>query len=204
MASRKRAACPPASVPAFEKFKRQDVSHCSSEPAAAKRPSVADDVSAVPAPVRFVRSLAPDEEREWLSTTLCEAELTAALEGADACPKAVVACLRAIAQNLLCRVALVIDGKPHRLEELEAYVRTRDGAHADPFTHADERQYTFGKAYFHRVGSGYKGGTYKVCAPVHANVRKFCRQRSLECRAWTSRLDGPAVSPQASLCEQSL
>jgi len=34
--------------------------------------------------------------------------------------------------------------------------------HQDPFAHGDERQLSQRRWYFHRVGKGYKGGTYKV------------------------------------------
>jgi len=65
-----------------------------------------------------------------------------------------------IANNLLNKAILVINGKHHRFVEIEFYYK--NGAnHDDTFTHGDEIQRTSGKWYFHRMGNGYKGGSYK-------------------------------------------
>lgn len=37
----------------------------------------------------------------------------------------------------------------------------KDEAHFDSFTHADEQQKKNGQWYFHKMGKGYKGGSYK-------------------------------------------
>jgi len=65
----------------------------------------------------------------------------------------------AIAENLMNSYILDINGKPHRLSEIEFYLQ--DDNHPDTFTHCDELQKTHGKWYFHKVGKGYKGGSYK-------------------------------------------
>jgi len=54
---------------------------------------------------------------------------------------------------------MYIRGVPHRLTELEFYFC--GDKHQDVFTHQDELQKTSGNWYFHKSGSGYKGGSYK-------------------------------------------
>ncbi|KAL6054024.1 Methylpurine-DNA glycosylase (MPG) [Balamuthia mandrillaris] len=66
----------------------------------------------------------------------------------------------AIASRLLNETAMYINDKPHRFVEVEFYLKGPFN-HIDIFTHCDERQQTCGKWYFHRTGSGYKGGSYK-------------------------------------------
>jgi len=55
--------------------------------------------------------------------------------------------------------ALFINNIPHRLAELEFYFC--GDKHQDIFTHQDDLQSTSGNWYFHKVGTGYKGGSYK-------------------------------------------
>eukprot|EP01116_Phalansterium_solitarium_P020353 TRINITY_DN5987_c0_g1_i1.p1 TRINITY_DN5987_c0_g1~~TRINITY_DN5987_c0_g1_i1.p1 ORF type:complete len:324 (+),score=100.14 TRINITY_DN5987_c0_g1_i1:46-1017(+) len=64
-----------------------------------------------------------------------------------------------IADYLINQVTLVAGGQQHQIVELEFYW-TSD-AHRDPFTHGNEIQRQTGVWYFHRMGSGYKGGSYK-------------------------------------------
>jgi len=64
-----------------------------------------------------------------------------------------------IATTLMNNYILDIKGKAHRLAELEFYLN--DDNHKDAFTHGDEQQLTHGQWYFHKVGTGYKGGSYK-------------------------------------------
>jgi len=65
-----------------------------------------------------------------------------------------------IANNLLNKAVMVVNGVRHRLVEIEFYYKN-GGNHDDPFTHGDAVQLTSGKWYFHRMGNGYKGGSYK-------------------------------------------
>jgi len=64
-----------------------------------------------------------------------------------------------IADCLCNQTILEINGVSHRLAELEFYLK--DNNHHDTFTHCDEQQLTNGKWYFHKTGSGFKGGSYK-------------------------------------------
>jgi hypothetical protein len=64
-----------------------------------------------------------------------------------------------IADTLLNHTILDLNGKIYRLAEVEAYLK--DDAHYDTFTHCDEQQLKPGEWYFHKVGKGYKGGSYK-------------------------------------------
>jgi hypothetical protein len=64
-----------------------------------------------------------------------------------------------LASALMNDYILDVNGRPHRLAELEFYLK--DDNHPDTFTHCDELQLTHAKWYFHKVGKGYKGGSYK-------------------------------------------
>jgi len=66
---------------------------------------------------------------------------------------------QSIADTLMNSTILMIGGKEHRMAELEVYLK--DEAHFDTFTHADESQKVNGQWYFHKMGKGYKGGSYK-------------------------------------------
>ncbi len=77
----------------------------------------------------------------------------------DAAESAYPAAFAALADLLLDRAALHVQGVEHRFVEIEFYYRGR--AHLDEFTHGDPMQRRFGGWYFHRTGSGYRGGTYK-------------------------------------------
>lgn len=62
------------------------------------------------------------------------------------------------ARRLLRDTVLVCDGQPHRIREVELYLRCE--AHPDPFVHGHPLQARVGW-YFHRVGRSYRGGTFK-------------------------------------------
>lgn len=64
-----------------------------------------------------------------------------------------------IADLLLNRTTLYVQGAPHRFTEIEFYFK--GGKHQDKFTHCDIMQKDFGAWYFHRTGGEYRGGTYK-------------------------------------------
>jgi len=64
-----------------------------------------------------------------------------------------------IIDTLINRTILDINGKLHRLAELEIYLN--DTIHNDTFTHGDEQQKNPGQWYFHKMGKGFKGGSYK-------------------------------------------
>jgi hypothetical protein len=66
---------------------------------------------------------------------------------------------QSIADTLMNSTILMIGGKEHRLAELEFYLK--DDAHPDTFTHCDDQQKESGQWYFHKMGKGYKGGSYK-------------------------------------------
>eukprot|EP00013_Stygamoeba_regulata_P022577 CAMPEP_0177655732 /NCGR_PEP_ID=MMETSP0447-20121125/15145_1 /TAXON_ID=0 /ORGANISM="Stygamoeba regulata, Strain BSH-02190019" /LENGTH=337 /DNA_ID=CAMNT_0019159713 /DNA_START=45 /DNA_END=1055 /DNA_ORIENTATION=- len=67
-----------------------------------------------------------------------------------------------VASSLLNDFALRAGSRLYRLAEIEFYFTTPPEAHHDdPFTHCDELQNHLGYWYFHRTGSGYKGGSYK-------------------------------------------
>ena len=66
----------------------------------------------------------------------------------------------AFAATVLCRRELVAGDDRYRFLEVEIYCH---GSHLFPdvFAHGDEQQLTAGSFYFHKQGSGYKGGSYK-------------------------------------------
>ena len=64
-----------------------------------------------------------------------------------------------LAPLLLQRVVFCIGDSRYRIREVEFYFT--DDRHDDPFTHCSSIQESTGVWYFHRQGSGYKGGTYK-------------------------------------------
>lgn len=65
----------------------------------------------------------------------------------------------ALADRLLNRSRLVVNGRPHRLIEVEAYYHS--AAHPDPFAHRDPVQLHPGRWYFHRSRGAYRGGSFK-------------------------------------------
>lgn len=65
----------------------------------------------------------------------------------------------AIAQRLLGTCRLQVAGAPHRLVEIEFYFDSE--AHPDPFTHRHPEQARSGRWYFHRIGTSYRGGSFK-------------------------------------------
>ena len=64
-----------------------------------------------------------------------------------------------IANILLNEVILDINGKAHRIAEIEFYLQHNN--HNDTFAHCDAQQLTHGQWYFHKTGNSYRGGTYK-------------------------------------------
>jgi len=65
----------------------------------------------------------------------------------------------ALAELLLNRFELRVDGAPHRLVEVEFYLHGPE--HADPFAHCDPLQAEAARWYLHRSGAGYRGGSFK-------------------------------------------
>ena len=61
-----------------------------------------------------------------------------------------------LAPFLLSSVHLYINGVAHILREVEFYLTNE--AHPDPYTHCDVLQQQNSIWYFHKVGTGYKGG----------------------------------------------
>lgn len=64
-----------------------------------------------------------------------------------------------IAEVLLNRAALVVNGASHRLIEIEFYYNIT--GHADDFAHSHPLQALSGRWYFHRAGESYRGGSFK-------------------------------------------
>ncbi|EAL66412.1 hypothetical protein DDB_G0281981 [Dictyostelium discoideum AX4] len=64
-----------------------------------------------------------------------------------------------ISFQLLNNVVLMINEQAHMLVEIEFYFK--GCKHIDHFTHGDSMQLERGTWYFHRSGSGYKGGSFK-------------------------------------------
>jgi len=97
----------------------------------------------------------------------------------------------AIAETLLTRVRLVVGGVTHRLVEVEAY--DHSPGHPDPFAHRHPVQLTPGAWYFHRVGTGYRGGNYKGVDLSFGGGEAYSGVlfRGLE-RADGTRVDGPS------------
>jgi hypothetical protein len=65
----------------------------------------------------------------------------------------------AVADHLLNRTDLVVNGAPYRMAEVEAYYH--GPGHADPFGHRDPVQVHMGRWYFHRTAGVYRGGSFK-------------------------------------------
>eukprot|EP01117_Protostelium_nocturnum_P012640 TRINITY_DN4650_c0_g4_i1.p1 TRINITY_DN4650_c0_g4~~TRINITY_DN4650_c0_g4_i1.p1 ORF type:complete len:330 (+),score=123.76 TRINITY_DN4650_c0_g4_i1:127-1116(+) len=75
-------------------------------------------------------------------------------------------CFTKMANFLLNKVVVKVNGEDYRLMEIEYYYTNHgkvDGKylHHDPFTHGDPVQRQTAVWYFHKMGSGYKGGSYK-------------------------------------------
>lgn len=64
-----------------------------------------------------------------------------------------------IAELLLNRTILVINERPYRLREIEFYYKNNQ--HPDSFTHGHEVQLSCRRWYLHRMGKGYKNGSFK-------------------------------------------
>lgn len=65
-----------------------------------------------------------------------------------------------IANDLLNKSTMTINGKKHRIVEVEFYLH--NAVHADKYTHMNRDQSKSGFFYFHKHKNGsYKGGTYK-------------------------------------------
>lgn len=76
-----------------------------------------------------------------------------------------------LATLLLQRTVLLVEGREHRLEEIEFYYHAP--SHPDPFAHCHPAQRNTAKWYFHRTGSGYRGGTYKGVDITFAPPEQF-------------------------------
>ena len=64
-----------------------------------------------------------------------------------------------MAHDILNKRILIINGKPHRICEVEFYLYSAD--HIDPFTHRDKDQSVPNNWYFHKKNGTYKCGTFK-------------------------------------------
>jgi len=67
--------------------------------------------------------------------------------------------MRQTAEYLLTGVHVKAFGQSIRLLEIEFYLRSE--SHPDPFTHCHPIQKQLGCWYLHRVGNGYRGGSFK-------------------------------------------
>lgn len=67
--------------------------------------------------------------------------------------------IKQIAKSILNKHKLKVGDKTFRFAEIEFYVR--NNTHKDEYTHMKPEQLEYGKWYFHKTGSGYKGGTFK-------------------------------------------
>lgn len=85
--------------------------------------------------------------------------MAALMPPADAEESAYPPAFQALAELLLNRSILHIQGRAHRFTEIEFYYKGRQ--HVDKFTHGDPMQKRFGHWYFHRTGGEYRSGTYK-------------------------------------------
>ncbi|MCA9217245.1 MAG: hypothetical protein KDB27_29450 [Planctomycetales bacterium] len=75
------------------------------------------------------------------------------------------------ANDILLRHSLIVSDQRYRILEIEFYFHTT--LHADPFAHCHPVQATFGQWYFHRVGTGYRGGTFKGIDITFGNADAF-------------------------------
>ncbi|EGD74831.1 hypothetical protein PTSG_07062 [Salpingoeca rosetta] len=64
-----------------------------------------------------------------------------------------------LGHHLLTKTMWMINGRPHVLLEVEAYLNS--AKHPDPFTHSSTNQQHGGCWYFHSKGKSFNGGTYK-------------------------------------------
>ena len=74
-------------------------------------------------------------------------------------PAAAADFYRRVAERLMFSAQLVAGGRPCRVTELEAY--DFSPRHPDPYAHRHPQQKNPCGWYFHRAGSGYRGGSYK-------------------------------------------
>jgi hypothetical protein len=65
----------------------------------------------------------------------------------------------ALASRLLNSTDFLVNGIVYRLAELEVYYHNPD--HPDPYVHCDPLQREYGRWYFHRTGTSYRGGSFK-------------------------------------------
>ena len=64
-----------------------------------------------------------------------------------------------LAAYMLYGCRLLVNGRPHRLIEVEVYYH--GPGHADPFVHCHPLQREPGRWYFHRTKGAYRGGSFK-------------------------------------------
>lgn len=87
---------------------------------------------------------------------------------------------RMLAQQILSRGVLEIAHRPYLILEMEFYI---DGElHADPFCHHSSEQLRPGQFYFHRVGTGYRGGTRKGMDFSCGVTKDLCEQENVGSR----------------------
>ena len=67
--------------------------------------------------------------------------------------------LQSAGEEVLRRIQLNVFGHPCRILEVEFYFF--GGQHRDPFAHCHEVQREFGHWYLHRVGTGFRNGSFK-------------------------------------------
>lgn len=104
------------------------------------------------------RSKEADCDHVDKDTTLLQA-LTLPIEGFATPSEYEKHFVEELAPLLLQRVVMGIGESRYLIREVEFYFT--DETHNDPFTHCSSIQESTGVWYFHRQGSGYKGGTYK-------------------------------------------
>ena len=124
------------------------------------------------------------DQRAWLSVLQRRAALSTGEVGDW---------MSAIAMRLLAGSVLYVAGIRHRLTEVEVYYHSED--HPDPFTHCDTLQKTCGRWYFHRVGRGYRGGSFKGVDISFGDVDGFggILIRGIE-REEIELIDGPSTT----------
>lgn len=65
-----------------------------------------------------------------------------------------------LGRELVASVELWLGDVPYRIRELELYLHDVE-LHPDPYVHRSPVQLTSGRWAFHRIGSSYRGGTFK-------------------------------------------
>ena len=126
-------------------------------------------------------------------TTSFSDALRALIPPADAGERAYLPAFRRLAALLLGGATWHIAGQEHRFVEIELY--WNGPGHHDTFTHGDIMQKEFGRWYFHRSGTTYRGGSYKGLdiAVGGAHTWAGILVRGLERLADGALIDGPSM-----------